>query len=74
MGEKQTVPINTLSPSAARLLLALVTSSEQEEFDVVIIRAGIRTWQTYLKAKQQLLDGGYVFVTAGKQYATLTPR
>jgi hypothetical protein len=74
MPDRQTIPISALSPSAARLLLALVTSNENEEMDAVIMRAGIGTWKTFLHAKQQLLEGRYLFVVDGKQYATAQPK
>lgn len=71
MANKQAVPISDLCPSAARLLLALLTSNPNEEMDAVIMRAGIGTWRTYLQAKQQLIEGGYWRVHEGKSYATI---
>jgi hypothetical protein len=73
MADKQGIPIGSLSPSAARLLIAFVTKQEHEEVDQIIMRSGIRYWQTYLKAKQQLLEGGYLFTQKGILYATLKP-
>lgn len=70
---KLTVPLSALSPSVARLLLALVAVREHEKMYDIIMRSGIRTWKTYLLAKQQLLDGGYLFVANGDTIATLTP-
>lgn len=72
--EKTTVPISALSPSASRLLLALLSTNEIEEMDQTIQRAGIRSLDTHWRAKQQLLEGGYLHVQGGRLKATLKPR
>ena len=68
------VPLASLSPSAARLLLAMESRRENEQLDQVIIRSGIKNWQTYLKAKQQLLDGGYLYFKGDGLLSTVKPR
>jgi hypothetical protein len=45
-----------LSPSAARFVLALITARQGEDMQDIALRAGIGTYRTYVKAKQELLD------------------
>jgi hypothetical protein len=50
--------IAKLSPSAARLLLAYMTCKRDDDLDKVILRSGIGTYKTFVKAKQELLSHG----------------
>lgn len=74
MNNKEKVLIQDLSPSASRLLLALLSSSTSETHDSVIIRSGIKSWSTYLKAKEQLLNGRYLEIASdGRMFAKVKP-
>lgn len=72
--KKETIPLAQLSPSAARLLLAMESRFDHEQLDQIIIRSGIRNWKTYWKAKQQLLDGGYLYHKGDALLSTVKPR
>jgi hypothetical protein len=48
--------IAKLSPSAARLLLAYMTTTANDDMDKVILRSGIGTYKTFVKAKGELLS------------------
>jgi len=61
-----------LSPSAARLLLAFLTTTGDEDWDVLITRAGIQSLKTYRKAKQQLQDAGLLHSRNGQTYSTIS--
>lgn len=52
--------IQNLSPSAGRLLLAFLTTDLGESQDAMIMRAGIKTRQTYEQAENELASYGYL--------------
>lgn len=62
------LPIDRLSPSAARLLLALLTIQPGEPIDVALERSGIRETTTFLAARKQLERGGFIVKRDGLEY------
>lgn len=58
--------IKQLSPSARGLLLAFLTTSGHEELEDLLARSGIQRLETYRKAKQQLVQAGYLTTVDGR--------
>ena len=65
-----------LSPSAAKMLLVffvIQTSGKQFEIEDVFKFVGIRKYDTYLKAKVQLFELGFLFKKGDRTMVTLVP-
>lgn len=63
--------ISSLSGSAARLLLAFLTTHSKENIDGIIARSGIRSLATYDKAMKELVENGYYYTEDDKSYVKL---
>ena len=64
--------IAKLSGSAARLLLAYLSTHSKEDINTLVNRAGIVTIATWRKANKELEDGGFFVEAAnGTRYVNL---
>lgn len=60
--------IAKLSPSAARLLLAFMTRDPEDNFDKIMLASGIERYQTYIRAKQELVEKGLLTAQGDQLY------
>lgn len=65
------LPIDKLSPAAARMLLALLTVEPDEQYDEAVIRSGISGCLTFLTARQQLVKLGFIVQRDGREFTTV---
>jgi hypothetical protein len=65
------LPVSSLSPAAARLLLALLTIAPNEPMDEALERSGIADTRTFLLARKQLAKHGFIVKRDGQEYFSL---
>lgn len=65
------LPVDKLTPAAARLLLAFSTIQPNESEVDVMERSGISEVLTYVEAKKQLGRHGFVIWRDGREYITM---
>lgn len=61
------LPIHKLTPSAVRLWAASVTQQEGESYDDLVRRSGIHEYETFRKAREQLIELGFFVVREGRE-------
>jgi hypothetical protein len=65
------LPVDKLTPAAARLLLALLTIAPNEPMDEALERSGIADTRTFLSARKQLAKHGFIIKRDGQEYFSL---
>lgn len=63
--------IGKLPPAAARLLLASFTMKPGDTYADLMERSGIYNCWTFLAARKQLLEGGFIRQHDGQEYTVL---